>query len=513
VSCTTAKNSLLANKPLLLVLLCLALTLPSAGFEFVGDDFHLITLNPVVTGPFSLRGLLSSTVVLDQAPRPFYRPMQFLVHALEHSLFGLKPWGYHLISVLLHTLVVLLVFFLGSWLFPHPWAAFLGAALFAAHPVHVEAVAFVSAQGDLLGALLILLSFAGIAAASRATTLPGIVAAAAAAALATLLAMLSKEATVLLPLAFLAFLWCEHRTAEVSPLRPRVLLPVALALGFSGLLYLALRASVVQRIGIESAALDPGGALRRLAWYARLLVDPTAIRAFWPEVPVGWTWISLAGALFAFAGFFFAFRPGQERGRRTFLWLWFLLGLLPTLKVVPFPGTDLAARYLYIPSIAVAWCVSMIVRGLDDAAIFRTRRGSATALAVLTLLALSFFWYREQMLWKDRFSLYTRIARENPSSPMPHFNLANAMRESGRVDEALREYRAALRLDPAYAGAHCNLGVLLSETSGDPLEAREHLRACLALSPQAPNRDYVLRVIDRLDSRAVLGQRGTPAAP
>jgi tetratricopeptide (TPR) repeat protein len=142
----------------------------------------------------------------------------------------------------------------------------------------------------------------------------------------------------------------------------------------------------------------------------------------------------------------------------------------------------------------------------------RTPRGSAAVFTTLLLLALSFFWYREQNRWKDRISVYTRIARDAPDWPMPHFNLGNVMREAGRIDEAVREYRTALRLDPDYAGAQCNLGVLLSEAGGDPIEARDHLRACLDLSPQAPNRDYVLTLIERLGSRPSLGRGGAPPA-
>jgi tetratricopeptide (TPR) repeat protein len=494
------------TKPLLLVVLCLGLTLPSVGFDFVGDDFHLISLNPVVTGPFSLRGLMGSTIVLDQAPKPFYRPMQFLALALEHRLFGLSPWGYHLASVLAHTLNVLLVFGIGKLLFPHPWAALMGAALFAIHPVHAEAVAFVSAQGDLLGTLFVLLAFLAVMAASRAATRPGIAAAAAAAALAYLAAVLSKEAAILLPIVFLAYLWSERGAVEGSPSRARACLIVGCALGLSGLLYLAVRVSVLSGLGIEGSLPDPGGALRRFAWYARLLVDPTAIRAFWPPVPSGWDWLSVAGALLVSAGSLLAFRPGEGRSRRIFLWLWFLLALLPTLKLFPYPGTDLAARYLYLPSVAAAWGVTMIAPGLAGVVTARTPRGSAAVFTTLLLLALSFFWYREQNRWKDRISVYTRIARDAPDWPMPHFNLGNVMREAGRIDEAVREYRTALRLDPDYAGAQCNLGVLLSEAGGDPIEARDHLRACLDLSPQAPNRDYVLTLIERLGSRPSVGR-------
>src|SRR5207244_694049 len=79
-------------------------------------------------------------------------------HMLDCQLFGLKSWGHHLTSVLLHAANTLLLFLLFVLMTGARWRSFLVAALFGLHPLHVESVAWVSARNDVLSALFVLLS-------------------------------------------------------------------------------------------------------------------------------------------------------------------------------------------------------------------------------------------------------------------------------------------------------------------------------------------------------------------
>ena len=83
---------------------------------------------------------------------PYYRPLVTASLALDHALFGLEPWGYHLTHVLLHALNALLVMVLVQRLYPGGGvpAGLAAALLFATHPVHPNAVGWVAARSDLL---------------------------------------------------------------------------------------------------------------------------------------------------------------------------------------------------------------------------------------------------------------------------------------------------------------------------------------------------------------------------
>ena len=78
---------------------------------------------------------------LGQMPNGQYTPLVELSYMLEHRLFGLSPWIYHLDNALLHALNVLLIFFFARRLAGKESWAWLAAMLFAVHPLHVESVA------------------------------------------------------------------------------------------------------------------------------------------------------------------------------------------------------------------------------------------------------------------------------------------------------------------------------------------------------------------------------------
>jgi len=104
----------------------------------------------------------------------YYRPLMHLFFMLNYYIFGLRPWGFHLLNILFHTGVSILVFvnasrllrapsnssqlgeqgFVGSLLSP----PFVGALVFATHPIHTEAVAWVSGVPELSYTFFFLLS-------------------------------------------------------------------------------------------------------------------------------------------------------------------------------------------------------------------------------------------------------------------------------------------------------------------------------------------------------------------
>lgn len=87
-----------------------------------------------------------------------YRPLCVLTFRLNHWACGLRPAAFHLVNVLLHALNTGLTLRVGRLLLPAP-AASLAALLFAAHPVHTEAVSGIVGRADLLACLFYLLSF------------------------------------------------------------------------------------------------------------------------------------------------------------------------------------------------------------------------------------------------------------------------------------------------------------------------------------------------------------------
>ena len=96
----------------------------------------------------------------------YYRPMMYVIYMLTHYLFGIAPWGFHLVSAVFHAGSSVLVFLIAGILFskyksPSKYLSIplMAAVLFAVHPIHTEAVNWVSCVPELSYSLFCLLSF------------------------------------------------------------------------------------------------------------------------------------------------------------------------------------------------------------------------------------------------------------------------------------------------------------------------------------------------------------------
>ena len=87
-----------------------------------------------------------------------WHPLTWLSHMLDVELYGLNAAGHHLTNLLLHVLNTLLLLALLTRMTGRLWRSTFVAALFALHPLHVEAVAWISERKELLSTLLGLLS-------------------------------------------------------------------------------------------------------------------------------------------------------------------------------------------------------------------------------------------------------------------------------------------------------------------------------------------------------------------
>ena len=123
-----------------------------------------IKTNPDILPSTPLSSLLRNdfwgTPLSHSGSHKSYRPVTVLSFRLNYLAGGLRPWGYHLVNVLLHCLACGLFGQLaGRLLGPADPAAWLAALLFAVHPVHTEAVAGVVGRADVGAAVFFLLSF------------------------------------------------------------------------------------------------------------------------------------------------------------------------------------------------------------------------------------------------------------------------------------------------------------------------------------------------------------------
>ncbi len=140
---------------LFLVAISLAVFGQTIRYDFVNFDDDLYVYNaPVIKAGITIQGL-ALAVTAPHARN--WHPLTTISHMLDCQLYGLKASGHHGTNVLLHTIAVLLLFFVLRQMTSAVWKSAIVATLFAIHPLHVESVAWVSERKDVLSAVFFLL--------------------------------------------------------------------------------------------------------------------------------------------------------------------------------------------------------------------------------------------------------------------------------------------------------------------------------------------------------------------
>jgi len=353
--------------------------LNALGNPFVSDDHRSIAKNHILRQPLNLTELFTTSSNHKRKEGGSYRPIRNLNYWIDLRLFGSNPFGFHLENLLWHTATALLVFVLLGELWPtEPLMALAGAVLFAVHPVHTEAVTWVSGRSEVLAAFWGLLAFWAHRRADSVEARASLWRIAALAA--WLVALGAKEMAATLPLLLLmtdALLgrplgwWRPGRLATRYG-------PYAVA----GIAYVALRLSVLGRFGSSElhqaffeAPLSVRGPtmLKVGAAYVGRLLFPVNLNASW-GVPYargltdGALPLLALALLVALLGLAWAVR----RTATPVAWgiLWAGLALLPVSNLLPI-GELGAERFLYFSSlgacVALAWVVTRRIEPLKEA--------------------------------------------------------------------------------------------------------------------------------------------------
>ena len=152
-----------------LVVLCLLVLGRGLTGDFVMDDIPVIQENSKITELKYIPGYFTDSVwgntdlgdQVNLGGNLLYRPLFLLNLNMGYQLWGTSQLGFHALNLLLHCINTVLIFYIVIGLLParNRMAAFLGAALFAVYPVHVESIAWIAGLTDPLVSLFLFSSF------------------------------------------------------------------------------------------------------------------------------------------------------------------------------------------------------------------------------------------------------------------------------------------------------------------------------------------------------------------
>jgi protein O-mannosyl-transferase len=470
---------------------------------FVVDDVHQVVENDWITGVHNLPEILARGVWdFEGRASSYYRPLMYTFYMATWYVFGRTPWGYHLVNVLLHAVASMLVVVVAHRLLradtqdPAPWlgAPFAAGLLFAVHPVHTEAVAWVAGITDVSMTVFCLLSL-WLYIRAEAERRPR---ALALAAVSYFLAALSKETGVVFPLVLLAYeailRWNRWNTIRVA----WRLAPFAGA----AILYLALRVHALGGLAPTAGGVQLGPGQQALtllalfAGYVEKLVLPVNLN-FW-SVFVPPASLASAAALRALAVTAAALAAGwlAARGSRVafFALALAVIPLLPAFHVWALnQGLEnaLAERYLYFPSVGF-----VLLGGLAAARLgaWTSPRRVVPALAVMLVAGtLAVGTVQRNTVWRNGLSLWSDAVRKSPGSAIAHKNHGAALLYAGRRAEGERELRAAVAMRPDLVDQELGKGAAYG-AKGLTKKAVLAFHMALALDPRSAPAHFGLGV-------------------
>src|SRR6266478_1694563 len=428
----------------------------SAGF--VWDDESHLTQNPCIVGPLGLKEIWTST-------RAVYYPLVLTTFWVLHKFVGLNPLPYHILNVLMHAGSAVLLWRLLRQLGVR--GAWLGAALWALHPVMVQSVGWVTELKNTQSCLFYLLSifcFLSWEEQARVTRVVRIKTTAMFALSLTcfVLATLSKPSVVMLPVVLALCIWWRRGTIgwkDGVPLVP-FLLVSALASAWT-----------IWEQKFHASAVGPDWAQ---TWPERLIIAGRAIwfylgKLFWPDplVFIYPRWEINSSQLIAYlpllAGLAGMVVLWLARGKWTrpvfFAGAYILVSLFPVLgffSVYFFRYSFVSDHFQYLASMGpLALAGAGITEGI---AATGWKSFLRPAVCGLLLLLLGFLTSRQSAIYHDLVTLYTATLAKNTGCWMAHYNLGIALRDQGETDYAITHYRRAIALRPNYVEAHYNLG-------------------------------------------------------
>src|SRR5258706_3295717 len=338
---------------------------PAIGNQFVNfDDAAYLTANTHVQSGLSLENLrwaFTATVASN------WHPLTWISHMIDCDVYGLRPWGHHLTSLLLHAANTILVFIFLNRFTGSLWRSFFVAGLFGLHPLRVESVAWAAERKDVLSTFFLLLTLLAYGRyACSAATKARVRNYCLALSLFTL-GLMSKPMLVSVPLAlFLIDFWPLQRLQATNW---KKLLVEKIPFAGMAAVFCALTLKVQNKSTnmVEHLTLldRVGNALVSYIRYLAKTFWPAHLSVFYPH-PGTWPAGYCVGSLAVLTALsIWAFRWRKRIPALATGWYWFLVTLVPVIGIVQVGRQSIADRYTYIPSIglfaALIWLADVML--------------------------------------------------------------------------------------------------------------------------------------------------------
>lgn len=437
----------------IIIVLGFAVYSNSLNGKFVWDDDFLIKENECIRNWHSTPELFTASVMAGFGKESnTYRPIQLVTYMIDYHLWGLNVKGYHLTSIILHILVALSIYWLINILFRDNRLSLFASALFVVHPVHTEAVTYISGRADSLAALFMLLCLILFMRNLHKQNLAlyfGVL-------LSYILALLSRENSIILPVLLLLCSYTSKHKFRVKEFLPILIITFG---------YILLRVTVLKFMLSHATCSTTlyqrlPGFFISIANYIRVLLLPLNLHMEYGNKLFSFMDLrAMAGLLILFSGLIYAIRRRNNNRIAFFSIFLFFIAILPSSNLYPL-NAYMAEHWLYLPSVGM-----FLILGHGMNLMYRkdTFRIYTIILMAALLLFYSYLTIKQNGYWRDPISFYERTLRYAPNSPRIHYNIAKIYSEIGKTEKAMMSYKQAIKIYPDYEIAYSGLGVLYKD--------------------------------------------------
>lgn len=450
--------------PTSVALLALAACITSIGHDFTYDDRYVILMNERVHNLHRFWRYFAQSYWPPKYGGDGYRPMVILTFAVEWLVGGGAAWVFHLTNILLAVATALGVYWMALAILPEA-GAWLAAALFAVHPLHVEVTGNMVGQAELLVGLSLVVAMGWYLRRRR----DGGLRTRDVALLSLLYAigLFSKEHAAVFPGLLLAAEWTvvqDERPwrARFVAVRPLVLALIAVTLGY----WLGRSQGQADLVGFAPYAafrfLNMGEAARvgtmlhEFPRIAQLMLFPTRLSADYSPADViiadGIGFSELPGILLVVCTVTLAFALRKRSPVASFGLLWLIIAYSPVSNVLVPTGIVTAERTLFLPSVGVVLAGAVAALWIYETTERRGRIALVASCGVLLALGVGKSVVR-QRVWHDNDALFDATVRDVPTSYRAHLLRGRNLALKKRLRESEAELRYAIRLFPYDAGA------------------------------------------------------------
>ena len=476
----TAQHKWAIALSLLLIAVTVILYLPVLHHPFSNLDDH----GYVYENLHVQEGLTWSTIkwaftTLDDSN---WHPLTWLSHAVDCQIYGIDPAGHHEMNIICHVIYAVLLFWVLLQATGYLGRSFMVAALFALHPINVEAVAWVAERKTLLSTFFFLLALAAYRWYARQPAVGRY------AVVAFLFAcgLMSKPQIITLPCVLLLWdYWPLRRMFAGHPGREDEPLPPLPARNLKWLLWekaplmvlcagSALATMKAQHVGhpgswaytfpirIENALVAYVRYVQKAFWPSKLAIlypHPGTLLPVWQVLLASLFLLSITALVMV--GYRYRYLPVG--------WFWFLGTMVPTVGIIIQVGRQsLADRYAYQAFLGL--CILVCWGVADWAKQKRLPAALLPSISVLVLVALTAVTYRQIRYWDDNLAMWSRALQVTQNNWVAEDMVAGLLASQGHTEQAVAHYRAALAILPSEPTSSLMLAIY-EHQHGNPQEA------------------------------------------